>query len=191
LYRITNRDLQKINSIYNDTQNVHSTSIQSSIKNSIFNIMQNYNKDYILTYLDNTILTHETKQALIEYSQCDDEHTMLNITFEELLKAVFIEINTFTIDIQKSILQVMNTEMSDSICKCFTGRLSRLVNCLSGFSDKVNINISNNEEISNIIITLKNKITNIEELKHAITHEMNERGYTQDIIDEWLLYIEE
>ena len=112
-------------------------------------------------------------------------------TFEELLIAVFIEINTFSDEIQKSILQVMNTEMSDSICKCFTGRLSRLVNCLSGFSDKVNITISNNEEISNIIITLKNKITNIDELKHAITYEMNERGYTQDIIDEWLLYVEE
>ena len=153
--------------------------------------MKNYNKDYILTYLDNTILTHETKQALIEYSQCDDEHTMLNITFEELLKAVFIEINTFSDDMQKSILQVMNTEMSDSICKCFTGRLSRLINCLSGFSDKVNITISNNEEISNIIITLKNKITDIEELKHSISYEMNERGYTQDIIDEWMTYVEE
>jgi len=156
--------------------------------------MKNYNKDYILTYLDNTILTHETKQALIEYSQCTDIHTMLNITFEELLTAVFIEINTFSSGVQASILQVMNTEMSDSICKCFTGRLSRLVNCLSGFSDKVNINISKEDgtdEISNIIITLKNKITNIDELKQAIIHEMNERGYTQDIIDEWLLYVEE
>ncbi len=85
----------------------------------------------------------------------------------------------------------MIKQLSHSICKCFTGRLSRLINCLSGFSDKVNISISNNEEISNIIITLKKKITNIDELKQAITYEMNERGYTQDIIDEWLLYVEE
>jgi hypothetical protein len=48
--------------------------------------------------------------------------------------------------------------MVNSICKCFTGRLSWLINCLNGFSDKVSIQISTNEEISNIIIVLKNKI---------------------------------
>ena len=35
--------------------------------------------------------------------------------------------------------------------KCFTDKISRLVNCLSGYSDKVEIKISENEEISNII----------------------------------------
>jgi predicted Ser/Thr protein kinase len=61
---------------------------------------------------------------------------------------------------------------------------------LSGFSDKVSIKISTNEEISNIIITLKNKITNIDELKHAIINEMTERGYEREVIDEWLQYVE-
>ena len=84
----------------------------------------------------------------------------------------------------------MNQEMTDSICKCFTGRLSRLINCLSGFSDKVSIKISNNEEISNIIIRLKNKITDIDKLKQAIIDEMVERGYDMDTVNEWLLYIE-
>ncbi len=153
--------------------------------------MKNYDEKYILSYLDNEILTDITKRALYEYSQCDDTHSILNITFKELLIAVFIEIDKFSSGVQASILEIMNQELADSICKCFTGRLSRLINCLSGFSDKVSINISTNEEISNIIITLKNKITNIEELKHAIIYEMNERGYTQDIIDEWLLYVED
>jgi hypothetical protein len=80
--------------------------------------------------------------------------------------------------------------MEDSICKCFTGRISRLVNCLSGFSDKVSIKISSNEEISNIIITLQKKIDDIDELKKAITTEMTERGYAETTINEWIMYVE-
>jgi Leucine-rich repeat (LRR) protein len=160
---IIQRFIQRFNkidryTIYNDTQNIHSSSIQQSIKDSIFNLMKNYNSEYVLSYLDNNILTEETKKALIEYSNCTDVHTIMNINFEELLKAVFIEIDNFNTVDQDNILKIMNQEMVDSICKCFTGRLSRIINCLSGFSDKVSIKISNNEEISNIIITLKNTI---------------------------------
>ena len=80
--------------------------------------------------------------------------------------------------------------MEDSICKCFTGRLSRLINCLNGFSDKVSIQISTNEEISNIIIVLQNKIKDVDELKRAIKVEMTERGYDEATINEWVLYVE-
>ena len=40
-------------------------------------------------------------------------------------------------------------------CKCFTGRISRLVNCLNGFTDLVNINIEDNQQIGNIIVIIK------------------------------------
>ena len=138
----------------------------------------------------NPILTQKTKEALIEYSDCKEVHSIMGITFEELLKAVLIEIETFNKDEQKSIFEILNQEMKDSICKCFTGRISRLVNCLSGFSDKVSIKISSNEEISNIIITLQKKITDVDELKRAIKVEMTERGYDEATITEWVSYVE-
>ena len=37
--------------------------------------------------------------------------------------------------------------MLDSECKCFTGRITRLINCQNGFSDLVKINISDNQQI--------------------------------------------
>jgi hypothetical protein len=194
IYRFLNSILNRLynsqNTIYNDTQNVHSSSIQKSIKDSIFNLMKNYNDEYQLNYLVNPILTQKTKEALIEYSNCNEVHSIMNITFEELLKAVFIEIETLEQENQKSVLEILNQEMDDSICKCFTGRISRLVNCLSGFSDKVSIKISSNEEISNIIITLKKKITDVDELKRAIVVEMTERGYAETTINEWVSYVE-
>jgi hypothetical protein len=152
--------------------------------------MNNYNNYYQLNYLSNTILTQRTKEALIEYSNCTDVHSIMNITFEELLKAVLIEFDSFDEENQKSVLEILNQEMEDSICKCFTGRLSRLINCLNGFSDKVSIKISTNEEISNIIIVLKNKITDTYELKKAIEMEMTERGYDKETIDIWIGYVE-
>jgi len=41
--------------------------------------------------------------------------------------------------------------MNESVCKCFTGRISRLVNCLAGFDPLVSIQIADNEQIANVI----------------------------------------
>jgi len=86
----------------------------------------------------------------------------------------------------------MNEEMQDSKCKCFTGRISRLVNCLSGYSDKVCIQISENEEINNIIsvIMSKRELKTIEMLKKEVNLALTERGYADEKIAEWLEYVE-
>ena len=146
-----------------------------------------YNSFHI--YLDDSILTQQTKEQLIEYSECKDVHTQLNCTFEEILYAVFYEIQTFDTEKQVSAKQRLNEEMLDGLCMCFTGRISRLVNSLSGLSDKVLIKISDNEEISNIIILAKKKFITIDEIKEYVKKEMKERLYTDDLIDEWLSYI--
>jgi hypothetical protein len=66
----------------------------------------------------------------------------LKCTFEEVLNAVLLEISKLSPDIQIEVKNRLNEEINDGLCKCFTRRLSRLVNCLSGFSNKVTINIS-------------------------------------------------
>ena len=82
--------------------------------------------------------------------------------------------------------------MNDSECKCFTGRISRLVNCLSGYSPQVNIKISNNEEIGNIISIMKTKHSTepIHFLKKLIHSALQDRGYKDADINMWLEYIE-
>ena len=85
--------------------------------------------------------------------------------------------------------------MLDSECKCFTGRITRLVNCLNGLSDLVKINISDNQQIGNIIIIIKEQLGNnsnytIEKHKELVKNELQERGYNENIINEWLDYIE-
>ena len=80
----------------------------------------------------------------------------------------------------------MDSELKDSNCKRFTGRLSRLVNCLNGFDE----NISDNEQISNIILLIKDKYTDILQIKEEVRNELIERGYSTKVINTWVDYIE-
>ncbi len=85
--------------------------------------------------------------------------------------------------------------MNDSICKCFTGRMSRLINCLNGFDDLVEIKISDKEQIGNIIVAIRNKLIenntySVDLHKEIVKKELIELQYSDDIITEYLEYIE-
>ena len=150
-----NKHTQKI---YNDTQSVHNHNIQKCITESIQYIMSNkptLNADNLNELiLNNKILTEQTKNILFEYNSDETIHSTLNITFKELLLNVcsLVQQNSHN----DEIFAIMNIEMNDTLCKCFTGRISRLVNCLNGFDTNIKINISDNELIGNIIILIKN-----------------------------------
>ena len=147
------------------------------------------NNDYMNDILCDPILTSQTKESLVEYSACNDVHSTLNVTFAEVLHSVWCIIKNHKDSIE--IKRILNAEMSESICKCFTGRLSRLINTLNGFDNRVCIMISNNDAIGNIIVITiaKNKDKNIIEQKEICKLELLSRGYTMDIIDEWIEYI--
>ena len=77
---------------------------------------------------------------------------------------------------------VLNVEMTDALCMCFTGRLSRLINCLSGFSDLVQITIPENSAIGNIIVTIRQQLEsedgyNTQEHICSVKKELESRGY--------------
>ena len=86
--------------------------------------------------------------------------------------------------------KILNEEIKDTICKCFTGRITRLVNVLNGFYDDITIQIGSNEQISNIIVMLQQKYED-EELIIQVRKAMEEREYNNETIEEWLTYIRE
>ena len=72
-------------------------------------------------------------------------------------------------------------------------QMSRVVNCLNGFSPLVNINIKDSDQIGNIIVLIKNQLTpnyDVETHKQLVKKELESRGFDQTIIDEWIEYIE-
>jgi Leucine-rich repeat (LRR) protein len=188
-----NKTIQKI---YNDNQSVHNHNIQEGIIKSI-NYIMSIKPIYNLNNLNdiivkNQFINNKTKIILFEYINCNDIHSTLNVTFAELLINIlsFIDQHKAKVEIYK----VLEQEMNDALCKCFTGRMSRLINCLNGFDKHIIINISDTEQIGNIIILIKNKLIlenkyTIELHKEIVMKELYDRGYDKGIVDEWIQYI--
>jgi Leucine-rich repeat (LRR) protein len=181
--------------IYNDSQNIHNHHIQECIKTSLENIL-NYpktiNKSSLINELLNSKMNDRSLRLLLEYTQDDSVHSVLNITFEEALLHVLEYINLELKDNRDDILNILETEILDTECKCFTGRISRLINCLNGYTQLVKVEIPDNMAISNIIVMVKNsyKGDNVDELKELVKTELLERGYVLNTIIEYLEYID-
>jgi Leucine-rich repeat (LRR) protein len=197
LRRFLNRQRNITTGVYNDTQNVHDHNIQESIKNSIFNIMNDKlkidNDTVNQQIVEDTVLETTTKQQLQEYITDGQVHSNYQITFQELLTNVWQRITDHKDS--NEIKKIMNIEMQDGLCMCFTGRLSRLVNCLNGFFDDIKIKIHDNQQIGNIILLIKNKLEtdegiDIEQWKSEVMKELKEREYKTEEIQEWLEYID-
>jgi len=179
--------------IYDDKQSVHNHHIQKGVIQSInyvTSIKPSIHKSQLKTLIiDNQYLTETTKQLLYEYIDCNEIHSILNLTFEEILLSVYDFILKH--ENKENLFIIMNVEIQDGMCKCFTGRISRLINVLNGYDENININISDSEQIGNIIIMVKNKYPNYndEQIKKTIKDELIARNYDDSIIEEWIQYL--
>ena len=183
--------LKNMQYLYGDSQSVHNHAIQEGVSKSINYItsikpiIQNTQLKELI--IENPYLEERVKCLLFEYIDNKEVHTILNITFEELLLSVydFIEKN----ENKEELYKIMNVEMSEANCKCFTGRISRLINVLNGFDEHIEIHIADNEQIGNIISIIRNKLgENCEEneFKRRIREELTMRSYSEETINEWI-----
>jgi Leucine-rich repeat (LRR) protein len=191
--RFLNRNtIKNKKTIYDDSQNVHDNHIVKSIKESIHKILsdsKNIDLEIVLkNIINDDFLDKRTKEQLVDYCQDKTVHSILNLTFDEVLCCVWQVVSEHKECTE--IKKILNVEMKDSICKCFTGRLSRLINCLNGFDSRVSIKISDKQEILNIIIRIRNKYDNVNKQKEEVTKELLERGFDKDIINEYIIYLE-
>jgi Leucine-rich repeat (LRR) protein len=189
-----NRTLNRIKNhqnIYKDQQNVHNHDIQNCIRQSINNIIQiKPSISNLETFiLENKLLNDKTKSLLFDYILNEDLFN--NITFKELLFVVLTIIETKPN--KNDIYEILNQEINDAECKCLTGRISRLINVLNGQDERIIINISDKEQIGNIIVLIRNNLGNdytVEKHKELVIKELKERGFNEDIINEYINFIE-
>jgi hypothetical protein len=177
--------------VYQDKQSVHNSGIQTSFKETVSKLSNKKPKLNIHQTIEEVLessLLDDSKSSIIDYCSSIDVHSELNMTYSELLVLVWDRIRKNK-DV-KEILKVLDTELTDSECKCFTGRITRLVNCLNGFDTDVIINISDNEQLSNLMVLINSKYDNIEDKKTELIKAMKERGFSQEKIDEWVEYVE-
>lgn len=196
LDRNLRRTTRNYGGLYADGQNVHASSIQESIKNSLLHLMNDtysVSKDVVVAEIIESPHVQK-KEILIGYINDEKEtHSTLYCTFFDAFMKVWGRIVGCGDEEKRAeLFKRLNEELADGECKCFTGRLSRLVNVLNGFFDDIQIQISSNEQIANVILVLRRQ-HNIgpedemtDEIKEAIRKELEERGYEADIIEVWL-----
>ncbi len=185
LLRIINRQKQG-QDIYNDTQSIHNHYIQECLKDSV---------NYLLSFkpsISDKIMFEQIKhkslvqELLLDYSNDENCHSVLNVTFKEVLLAVWNKIIEYDNDVQDEIIKILNIEMLDSECKCFTGRLTRLVNVLNGFDENIKLQISDNEQMSNISKMLYEQYPNKKDYQRELRKAFLERGYNENDVQQWL-----
>ena len=118
----------------------------------------------------------------------EDYHSELLLTEQEIYELVMKRISQFDDVKKQEVEKRLYEELNDGRCKCFTGRITRMINALVGFDDNILIGISDNEQIMNIYDMLKqqNKLT-----KENYRKELEERGYDEATISLWVDAIEE
>uniref|UniRef100_A0A6C0E9Y3 Uncharacterized protein n=1 Tax=viral metagenome TaxID=1070528 RepID=A0A6C0E9Y3_9ZZZZ len=171
--------------LFNDYQNIHSSSIQESVKKSIDNLMKDpftCEKEFIveslLTYKLNCI------SSLLSYLDDKDYHSTLLLTFYEVFVKVFGRISNSPY--KEDLMRRLDEEMMESECKCFTGRITRLLNVLNGFYEDIQITISNNERISAIILLTLNGQEMSDELREICRAKLKDIGIEDEEIEVWL-----
>ena len=189
LYRLGRRNTDN-NKVYSDNQNIHNSNIQRSFRQSLENIMRDEptsSLEECKQELLDSNLTEEVKREIINYCDDETEHSFYLITFGDLFHYVMNRIIKHKD--KEEILKILQEEIKDTICKCFTGRMIRLLNVLNEFYDDINIQIGTDEQITNVILMLKEKYDGIE-LRDKVRCELEERGYDKDVIEEWISFIE-
>jgi len=133
----------------------------------------------------------------LNYFQIYDVHSYFNLSYFEIFQLVFAEIESLNYNLE--IIKRLEEELNESECKCFTGRISRTVNSLNGFSDLVSINISETSQINAVMSLIKNdfekgKIKK-EELLDSVKRRLEEYNSKEEDIEFYIkifskLYLE-
>jgi len=172
--------------VYNDQQNVHDHKIQASLYDSIVYLLKD--KPCITIKEMFKEISEECPQTVVtlleDYCKDRNVHSLLKVTFEDVLLGIWSKISHESSQ-RHEMIKVLNSEIIESFGKCFTGRLTRLVSCLVGFDDNVTIEISPNEQMSNISQIIYKKYKDVDEFKFHLRKEFTERGYSEEDISVW------
>jgi Leucine-rich repeat (LRR) protein len=172
---------------YQDSENIHNSSIQKSVRNNIAILLQD-NYDISKSDLHNELINTNFLSLIELNSVIDgiygDDLFGQNITYFMIFTKVWGRI--INNSNKNELLKRLREEIYDSINLCFVGKITRLINSLSGFYDDIKIEISINEQISNIIISYLKGRELDNNLKSELFNILTERGFNKEDIDKWL-----
>jgi predicted house-cleaning noncanonical NTP pyrophosphatase (MazG superfamily) len=151
-----------IKTVYNDSQNVHNTTINQSVIRIAKNLYSKYGKqfhnkeDVFMENIKNILIQTfpedlEIILESIEYLRENFATFGINITLQQVFICLWLWISE---DKYKEQLQVrLLEELKEMKGQCTTGHLARLINVIQGFTEdeKLLIKISNTDQINSVV----------------------------------------
>lgn len=141
-----NYELPDKKTIYNDGQNVHNSEITKQVAEFI-----EYMKKTPQQIKGDGQIIGEVSVKLKNYNilqyicNTSSVHSLLKLTFRELFYIYYNHI--YDKEYKDEALTILDSELMEMRYICFTGRVSRLVNTLSGLDENINVGISETEQI--------------------------------------------
>lgn len=188
-----NYQLPEKRTIYNDGQNVHNSTITKQVSDMIDHMKKTPQQIKGDGEIIGEMKTKLKNYNILEYC-CNTSsiHSILKLTFQELF---FIYCNhIWDKEYKDEALKILDEELMEMRYICFTGRVSRLVNTLSGLDDNINIGISETEQIQAKFQIVKKLLEPLKsqsplyQLAFVVKFKeyMREIEISDDIIDLWL-----
>lgn len=175
----------KLDSIYNNKENVHNSGLINSVKNMIKKI-KTINSEYDYKDIIEDLCKHPEYNDSVKDSLTrikEDNIYYMTFTLEELLCKVYAVIKNMTDECEKNTYtERLMEELRDMDKTCTSGHISRLLNTLSGYKDyKLSIDYKD-QIISNIQGRLRKMVMDIKEekLRDVIYDQMVIQGYSVD-----------
>jgi len=167
LERIIIRNKKQDNTnLYTDNQNVHDHQVQKSFIDSVNLLIKNYAN---IKLPDDLILPDSSNNL----------HSATNLTEKELLTLCVKAIYSLDGDAKEEAYKRLTEELTDGDCKCLTGKMTRMVNALTGFVDGISIGISENAQIQAIYQLCNGDFDKFKK-------ELLERDFSQEVMKMWL-----
>lgn len=178
-------------SIYVDRQNVHDTHIQATVCKSVQALTADTRTPFTVDDIITADLSEHTKSRLIEYCEDTTVHTIHLLTYFELLGYVWARITRSPHTIE--LLRILEEQITDAECMCFTGRFNRTLSVLVGFYPEIKIEISDSSRISAIILAIKAELCPYDVNTHTdiATKKLIDAGYSLEHIQPWLDALDE
>lgn len=172
---------------YNDSQNVHNTFIQKSFLHSAQNLFMDNIPDYEFDTTDDAMADMIVHKSF----RNTERHIVLNLSFKDIFQKVWNRIQHEKSNERKSQLKErLVQEIIDGNEKCFTGKITRIVNSLVSFYPDIQIQIGTCDQIRAKIAQSISKNFGVLN-RHEITMELRELDIDEKTIDEWLTAYQE
>lgn len=167
--------------VYEDEQNVHDSEVQRSVNDSLRKLFEDKLEVTVFgMFQDVKIADPELVDYLNDLLRQKEIHTVLNVKMKDVLLYVWNRARHI-LDCRALFLQ----ELRDLEDICFTGRVSRMLNVLTGFFPDIQVGIAVNAQRTALMHLAYQKHQTEEEAVHFLEKEMQERGEPPEVVEEW------